>query len=109
MTGAAGYAALGLFAGAYGALIGAGGGFLIVPVLLLGFGLPVQAAAGLSLCAVCAGGTAATLAHHRRCDLDWATAWRLAGAAIPGAVLGALLTRHIPTAVFTIGFGLLLV
>lgn len=109
MLGAVSHAALGLVAGTYGALIGAGGGFLIVPALLLGFGLPVHAAAGMSLCAVCAGGAAATLAHHRRRDLDWTTAWRLAAAAIPGAVLGSMLAQSIPPPAFTLGFGLLLV
>lgn len=108
MTEAAAWAALGLVAGTWGAIIGAGGGFLIVPVLLLGFGLSVPAAAGHSLCAVCAGGAVATWLHHRRRDLDWSTALRLSAAAVPGAVAGALLARVVPQRAFSLGFGALL-
>ena len=39
----------GVAAGAFGALLGLGGGILIVPILTLGFGLPLSAAVGTSL------------------------------------------------------------
>lgn len=45
----------GLGAGALGALLGLGGGILIVPILTLGFGVPLHAAIGTSL--VCVIGT----------------------------------------------------
>src|SRR5205814_6953530 len=42
----------GVAAGAFGSLLGLGGGILIVPLLTLGFGLPLREAVGVSLVSV---------------------------------------------------------
>ncbi len=42
----------GVAAGAFGSLLGLGGGVLIVPLLTLGFGLPLREAVGVSLICV---------------------------------------------------------
>src|SRR5215204_5926854 len=42
----------GIAAGAFGSLLGLGGGLLIVPLLTLGFGLPLREAVGVSLVSV---------------------------------------------------------
>src|SRR4029079_13980921 len=42
----------GAAAGAFGSLLGLGGGILIVPLLTLGFGLPLREAVGVSLVCV---------------------------------------------------------
>ena len=42
----------GFAAGVFGSLLGLGGGVLIVPLLTLGFGLPLREAVGVSLVAV---------------------------------------------------------
>ena len=47
-----GWAAFGLFVGTYGTLVGAGGGFLMVPALLWAAGAPPPVAAGTSLAVV---------------------------------------------------------
>jgi uncharacterized membrane protein YfcA len=53
-------AAGGAAAGLFGALLGLGGGILIVPLLTLGFGLPVREAVGVSLvCVIVTSGAAA--------------------------------------------------
>ena len=53
-------AAGGVAAGLFGALLGLGGGILIVPLLTLGFGLPVRDAVGVSLvCVIVTSGAAA--------------------------------------------------
>jgi len=53
-------AAGGVAAGLFGALLGLGGGILIVPLLTLGFGLPVREAVGVSLvCVIVTSGAAA--------------------------------------------------
>jgi len=54
-----GLAALGLAAGWLGALVGIGGGIVIVPALVLGFGLDVKTAVAASLVSVIATSTAA--------------------------------------------------
>ena len=42
----------GAAAGVFGSLLGLGGGILIVPLLTLGFGLPLREAVGVSLVSV---------------------------------------------------------
>ena len=42
----------GVAAGVFGSLLGLGGGVLIVPLLTLGFGLPLREAVGVSLVCV---------------------------------------------------------
>lgn len=57
----------GLAAGAFGSLLGLGGGILIVPLLTLGFGLPLLTAVGVSLvCVIVTSGAAAGVYLERR-------------------------------------------
>ena len=48
----------GFAAGVFGSLLGLGGGILIVPLLTLGFGLPLREAVGVSLVSVIVTSTA---------------------------------------------------
>ena len=57
---------LGVFAGALGAIVGIGGGIVIVPVLVLGFGIDIRVAIATSLVAVVATSTAAGSAYVGR-------------------------------------------
>ena len=77
----------GLAAGALSGFFGIGGGFLIVPALMLATGMPILYAVGSSLVAVTAFGltTAANYAVSGLVD------WTLAGLFILGGVLGGLL------------------
>ncbi len=93
MTGILELAALGLFAGAYGSIIGAGGGFVIVPVLLLFFGFKVQAAVGTSLVAVFCTGLSAFAGYALQRRVDYLTVFRFSGGAILGAFAGSLAAR----------------
>src|SRR6478752_8934892 len=56
----------GVAAGAFGSLLGLGGGILIVPLLTLGFGLPLREAAGVSLIAVIVTSSAAAGVYLER-------------------------------------------
>ena len=57
---------LGLEVGAYGTLIGAGDGFIIVPVLLLVLHWPHEKAVGTSLFVVAANTTSGSIAYWRQ-------------------------------------------
>ena len=61
----------GVAAGAFGALLGLGGGILIVPILTLGFGLPLSAAVGTSLVSVIATSTGAAVLNLVRANQSW--------------------------------------
>jgi uncharacterized membrane protein YfcA len=57
----------GLAAGLFGSLLGLGGGILIVPLLTLGFGMPLIGAVGVSLvCVIVTSGAAAGVYLERR-------------------------------------------
>ena len=77
---------LGLASGALSGFFGIGGGFLIVPALMLATGMPILNAVGSSLVAVTAFGatTAASYAFSGLVD------WTLAAIFIAGGVIGGL-------------------
>ena len=56
----------GIGAGVFGSLLGLGGGILIVPLLTLGFGLPVREAAAVSLVSVIVTSSAAASVYLQR-------------------------------------------
>ena len=74
---------------------GIGGGFLIVPALVLATGMPVSAAVGSSLVAVAAFGltTAASYAHSGLVD------WTMAALLLAGGAVGNLLAGRIRPAI----------
>lgn len=78
---------IGLGVGIASGFFGIGGGFLIVPGLILGAGMPMLNAVGSSLLAVAMFG-AATAANYALSGLvDWEiAAWMLAGGLVGGAI-----------------------
>src|SRR5262245_66614197 len=106
---------LGLFAsgfifGTVGTLIGAGGGFLLVPILLLlDPQMPPQVVTGISLAVVFFNAASGSLAYARMGRIDYKGGIAFAIAALPGAVAGAYVTSHIPRRVFDGIFGCLMV
>lgn len=80
----------GLGAGIFGSLLGLGGGIVLVPLLTLGFGLPLPSAIGTSLVAVVAT-SAGAAAHNLRSGVaDLRLALLLQVGAIVGATAGGL-------------------
>ena len=91
-------------------LLGAGGGFLIVPALFLFFHLPMQHAVGTSLLIVgfnSLTGFAVDLAHFR---IDWTLLLTIAGISVAGIVIGISLSRRISSTTLkkTLGWIILL-
>jgi hypothetical protein len=100
---AAAGAAIGFVTG----MVGAGGGFLFVPALVLAGGLPMRRAVGTSLVALAANATAALLGHLDHADVPRGLALRLGGAAVAGALLGAGLAGRVPGRTLRRAFGVL--
>ncbi|MGH8279244.1 MAG: TSUP family transporter, partial [Gammaproteobacteria bacterium] len=98
----------GIAAGGLGSITGLGGGMVIVPLLTLGFHLPMTQAVGVSLLAVIATSTGAaprfvgTGLNNVRAGLF------LQMAASSGALLGAFAAHLLPTRVLFIVFGVVL-
>ncbi|HZN49707.1 MAG TPA: sulfite exporter TauE/SafE family protein [Methylomirabilota bacterium] len=99
---------LGFLIGAFGTLVGAGGGFLLVPLLVLGYGFAPADAVGTSLSLVFLNALSGSVAYLRQRRVDLSLGWRFAAATLPGAVGGAYLTRALSTRAFVVAFGLIL-
>ena len=83
-------AGIGLGAGMLSGFFGIGGGFLIVPALMMATGMPILNAVSSSLVAVTAFG-ATTAASYAWSGL---VGWRLAGIFIAGGIVGGLAGVH---------------
>lgn len=100
----------GFVIGAYGTLIGAGGGFILVPFLLLLY--PSESPdiiTSISLAVVFFNALSGSLAYARMRRIDYASGALLSAATIPGAVLGALSTAFIPRRLFDVLLGCLMI
>ncbi|MEW5734022.1 MAG: sulfite exporter TauE/SafE family protein [Thermodesulfobacteriota bacterium] len=104
------FIALGLGAGAFGTVIGAGGGFVLMPVLLLLFPQePPERLTSISLAVVLVNALSGTEAYARMRRIDFRSGLIFAAATIPGAVLGAVWTGQVNRRFFDLVFGVLLV
>src|SRR5215831_21093547 len=102
--------AIGFIIGTIGTLIGAGGGFLLVPILLLlDPQMPPQVVTGISLAVVFFNAASGSLAYARMGRIDYKGGIAFAIAALPDAVAGAYLTSHIPRRLFDGIFGCLMI
>lgn len=91
-------------------LLGVGGGFLVVPALVLALGLSMRDAAGTSLVVIAVTTTAAFLVRlggpgHP----DWALVALLTAAAVAGALAGSRLGPRLPAATLQSAFAAALV
>ena len=97
---------LGVFVGTVGTLIGAGGGFILVPVLLLLY--PNEAPATIttiSLIVVFFNAVSGSLAYARTKKIDYKTGVIFSLAAIPGSIFGAFATAAVKRQQFDLLFG----
>jgi len=115
---------LGLGTGTLGTLIGAGGGFILMPILLLappvllkmlfpgGLGDSSKAAwmlRSVSLAVVCCNASSGTFWYARMKRVDFKSGILFLLTGCPGAVLGAVLGGYIPEQPFRLGFGLMMI
>lgn len=90
--------------------LGVGGGFLVVPALVLALGLPIGRAAGTSLVVITVTSTSALAVRLGATDHpDWSLVALLTSLAVAGAVAGARLARRTDAARLHSAFTALLV
>ncbi|HEX3737602.1 MAG TPA: sulfite exporter TauE/SafE family protein, partial [Solirubrobacterales bacterium] len=94
-------ALLGLVVGTFGTLVGAGGGFILTPVLLVVYPelTPAQITS-ISLLVVFFNALSGSIAYARLRRIDYRSGLRFAAAGIPGSILGALAVHLVPTHTF---------
>lgn len=88
--------------------MGIGGGVILVPLLSLGFGLPMPVAAAVSLCAVIATSTGAAASYVRDGRVNVRLGMQLELFTVAGAILGSLIAPHLPAHVLQLVFGLVM-
>ena len=97
----------GLAVGSVTGLIGAGGGFIVVPALCLLGGLPMAAAVGTSLLVIAMNAFAGLIGHLGYVEIDWPITLAVAGAAVVGSLVGSRLAGRVPAATLRRAFGVL--
>jgi len=99
---------LGFAAGILGSMIGLGGGIIVVPVLTF-LGFPPTAAASNSLFAALSNSIASTISYSRQKRIEYSLGLKLGLLAIPGTVLGAVISTDVTPEIFKILFGFVLI
>ena len=87
---------LGFVVGLPASMCGLGGGFILVPTLILVFGLAPQHAIAVSLVAMCGTTISASIGYIRHKRVDYKLALLYDVFDIPGVVVGAYLTTILP-------------
>ena len=98
----------GVLVGVGASFTGLGGGFLIIPLLLL-LGYPAQRAVGTSFLAIVVISLSALVAHNKLANVDFRVGLLLGVGGIAGAQIGARLLEHVSTASFKRIFAAVLV
>jgi uncharacterized membrane protein YfcA len=104
-----GLISLGFGIGAYGTLIGAGGGFLLMPLLLMIYPYEHhQTLTAISLAVVFINSISGAAAYARLQRIDYKSGLMFAAATIPGAIFGVLTSASIPRRGFEAIFSIFL-
>ncbi len=99
---------LGTSVGILGTIVGAGGGFFVVPYLFLVSKMSPQLIIGTSMTMVFFNAISGTLAYLYQKRIDLKTGVKFSVAIIPGSILGAFISRLFDSSLYGDAFGLLL-
>lgn len=94
----------GALIGALTGLVGAGGGFLVVPALVILGGMEMRKAIGTSLLVIAAKSFSGVAGHLAHVSLDLELAGTFAGTAVAGSVAGAFMAQRLPQDMLRRGF-----
>jgi len=95
----------GLVVGFVTGIVGAGGGFLVVPALVLLGGLSMPVAIGTSLVVIAMKSGAGLAGYLSSVSIDWTTAGVVTAAAVLGALVGGRLVARVHPDALRRGFG----
>jgi uncharacterized membrane protein YfcA len=95
----------GLLVGTLTGLVGAGGGFLIIPALVLISGLPMKTAVGTSLVIISIKSLIGFVGDVQNYQIDWQFLLLFAGLAVVGIFIGSRLSNKIPSQKLKPAFG----
>ncbi len=98
----------GLLVGILSGVMGIGGGILLVPIMVLGFGFTQHLSQGTSLAAIIPTAIVGAYTHDRAHNVDRGAAVWLSAGGLAGALLGALVAVQLPRELLVRLFGVLL-
>lgn len=101
----AGFLALGILVGLLGALLGIGGGMVIVPLLVFAWDYEPQLAIGTSVLMVLMNAVSGTWGYIRQKKVCVDAALKFAVATVPGAFLGSYAAEYLQGRLFYLVFG----
>ena len=97
---------IGTLVGTFGTLIGAGGGFILTPILLLLYPkLSPSTITAISMTTVFFNSSSGSFAYSRMKRIDYKTGIIFSICTIPGSIFGTIFTYYIPRSLFNIIFG----
>jgi uncharacterized protein len=99
----------GIAVGVLTGLVGVGGGFLIVPALVLLGGLPMKQAIGTSLLVIALKSGSGFLGYAGQVEVAWLFMALFSTIACAGILVGSRLVRHVPAAALRRAFALFLI
>src|SRR5215208_4530183 len=102
-------AALGVAVGVLTGLVGVGGGFLIVPALVLLGNVHMKEAAGTSLLVIAANSAAGFVGYLGKVEIQWGLLALFTVLAVAGSFAGTYLVRFVPSEKLQKGFAIFLV
>ncbi len=100
---------LGFIAGAFGTLVGAGGGFIAMPILLMLYkNMPPVALTTVSLAMIFGNSVSGSIAYARMKRINYKAGLLFALTAVPGSIIGVVILDYIPKQIFYAFFGIIL-
>ena len=100
-------AGIGLGVGMVTGLVGVGGGFMIVPALVLVAGVPMKRAVGTSLVVIALSTLTGLAGYRGQASITWRIVALFTALTVAGALLGTRLVRHVPARGLRAAFGVL--
>lgn len=105
-----GLVALGILAGVLSSLVGIGGGIVIVPILVLLFGLSQHTAQGTTLAMLSFPvSLVAAITYHKKGMVDWRIALILCAGFVVGGYFGSKVAVDLPTGTIKKVFAVILI
>jgi uncharacterized membrane protein YfcA len=98
---------IGLGVGMVTGLVGVGGGFMIVPALVLVAGVPMKRAVGTSLVVIALSTLTGLAGYRGQASITWRIVALFTALTVAGALLGTRLVRHVPARGLRAAFGVL--
>jgi hypothetical protein len=89
-------------------LVGIGGGFLVVPALVLLAGVPMRQAVGTSLVVIAMNSASGFVGYLGNVAIDWAFLAGFTSVAVAGMLVGTALSRRVPQAALRRAFAVFL-